>query len=405
MTVTPMGLAPAGPGRGTTRPDGDTAAAAEGFGALVAAQLAAVVAGSPLRSVPVPTPDPVTTSAGDVVAEGAPELLTADPVDADAVTAPEGPGPGDLTGLALLAGPQVVLVPPATGGTVGSAADADATQRTVAASATVAVAAQAAVPVGGVTGPAQNPVQTGTAEGGAAPASASPQAAAGGPAAESVTADLDATAGRAPAPNAGSAAVAEAAVIEGVSALGITAPTAAAAALGTAGATAGGSSGPVTAQVFPTVPALLTRGEGTHSLMLRLHPADLGEVQVTVTVRDGVVDVTLSAGREAQLALRTGVGELRSLIDLAGATSGHVVIRDLPGGAAPAAQPPQPTAQGGSVQLPSGQASPEHANGQGAGERGTADHGTGRDRGGTPADAPAPGPTRTSPTSGLDLVL
>lgn len=113
------------------------------------------------------------------------------------------------------------------------------------------------------------------------------------------------------------------------------------------------SAGAVTSQVFPTVPALVSRGEGTHSITLRLHPADLGEVHVTVSVRDGAVQVTLAAGREAQEALRAGSGELRSLLDLAGASGGQLVVRDLP--SSPATVPAGTTS--GSFQLPAGQAS------------------------------------------------
>ena len=85
----------------------------------------------------------------------------------------------------------------------------------------------------------------------------------------------------------------------------------------------------VTEQVFGHVTRLVSRGDGTHRLMLRLHPADLGEVRVVLTVRDGTVDVALSAGPAAREALQQGSPHLRALLELAGATAGDVVVRDL----------------------------------------------------------------------------
>jgi hypothetical protein len=108
------------------------------------------------------------------------------------------------------------------------------------------------------------------------------------------------------------------------------------AAVGTATAAGGGvdaqggiSGGPVTDQVFGQVTRLVSRGDGTHRLMLRLHPADLGEVKVVLTVKGGAVDVTLSAGPAARDALREGSPQLRALLELAGATTGQVTVRDL----------------------------------------------------------------------------
>ena len=89
----------------------------------------------------------------------------------------------------------------------------------------------------------------------------------------------------------------------------------------------------VTEQVFGQVTRLVGRGEGTHRLTLRLHPADLGEVKVVLTVRNGNVDVTLSAGAQAREALRDGSPHLRSLLELTGAGAGHVTLRDLATGA------------------------------------------------------------------------
>ena len=109
---------------------------------------------------------------------------------------------------------------------------------------------------------------------------------------------------------------------------GATAPSGTGASAATA-ATQGVHGSAVTEQVFGHVTRLVSRGDGTHRLMLRLHPADLGEVKVVLTVRDGTVDVALSAGPDAREALRQGSPHLRALLELTGATAGDVVVRDL----------------------------------------------------------------------------
>jgi flagellar hook-length control protein FliK len=96
----------------------------------------------------------------------------------------------------------------------------------------------------------------------------------------------------------------------------------------------GPASHPVTDQVFGQVTRLVSRGDGTHRLTLRLHPADLGEVKVVLTVKDGAVDVSLSAGPAAREALREGSPQLRALLELTGATTANVVVRDAAGSAA-----------------------------------------------------------------------
>ncbi len=104
--------------------------------------------------------------------------------------------------------------------------------------------------------------------------------------------------------------------------------TAAGAAAPAAAGTQAAQGSAVTAQVFDHVTRLVSRGDGTHRLMLRLHPADLGEVKVVLTVRNNTVDVTLSAGPAAREALRDGSPQLRALLELTGATTGQLVVRD-----------------------------------------------------------------------------
>ncbi len=173
---------------------------------------------------------------------------------------------------------------------------------------------------------------------------------------------------------------------------------------------------PVADQVFAPVSRLVTRGDGTHRLMLRLHPADLGEVKVVMTVKDGVVDVTLSAGAAAREALRDGAPQLRSLLELAGATSGQVVVRDLAsaGPAATAHQAGNPLAQqhgqpgaGGEQPGSSGTGADGAATDGGTGGR-TGASGAATDTSAAPGSAVATDPVRggpTLPSSRLDLDL
>jgi hypothetical protein len=83
--------------------------------------------------------------------------------------------------------------------------------------------------------------------------------------------------------------------------------------------------------VLPALPRVVQRGDGTSRLTLKLHPADLGEVHLTVSVRNQNVDVTVSAGPEARAALGEGSARLRSMLEGLGHTSGQVTFRDLAG--------------------------------------------------------------------------
>jgi flagellar hook-length control protein FliK len=114
-------------------------------------------------------------------------------------------------------------------------------------------------------------------------------------------------------------------------------PASASSASAAGGSAEGVRGNPITDQVFDQVTRLVSRGDGTHRITLRLHPADLGEVKVVLTVKNGTVDVTLSAGAAAREALREGSPQLRSLLELTGATTGQVVVRDLGSSAVSAA--------------------------------------------------------------------
>ncbi|HEX2174454.1 MAG TPA: flagellar hook-length control protein FliK [Nocardioidaceae bacterium] len=193
---------------------------------------------------------------------------------------------------ASAAGTTVPGAVPATGGTAS-----DSGRPAVAAGET-ATAAQHGVPGAGESG--------------------EPQAAA------SAVADTGTTGGRTTADTGAPTAPLSSTSSTGFSAVA-TAPTATSTA-----ATGSAEAGPVGGQVFPEVARLVTRGDGTQRLTLRLSPENLGEVRIVVTVRDGAVDVSLAAGGQAQEALLHGSPELRRLLESMGAASTQIAVRDLP---------------------------------------------------------------------------
>ena len=89
--------------------------------------------------------------------------------------------------------------------------------------------------------------------------------------------------------------------------------------------TATSTAGAVTSQVFPEITRLVSAGNGTHRIRLQLEPEALGDVRVVLTIRNGAVDVRLSAGEDAQRALREGAPELRRLLELVGASDTQIV--------------------------------------------------------------------------------
>lgn len=86
---------------------------------------------------------------------------------------------------------------------------------------------------------------------------------------------------------------------------------------------------PVASQLSAEVTALMSRADGTHRIRLRLSPEALGDVSVVLTLRKGAVEVTLGAGAQARLALEESSGELHRLLQLAGAQTTQVVVKDL----------------------------------------------------------------------------
>lgn len=145
-------------------------------------------------------------------------------------------------------------------------------------------------------------------------------------------------------------------------------------------------------QIAPGIARVSGRGDGIHRLQLRLHPADLGEVHLTVTVRGSRVDVQIAASAEARDALREGSAQLRGLLESVGRTTGQLVFRDLPVSSTPPVQPPNTHAE---VAADAGGGSSDGSSGSSyAHDGGSTKHGSGR-----PAEPPSPSsPRSTAPT-------
>jgi flagellar hook-length control protein FliK len=86
----------------------------------------------------------------------------------------------------------------------------------------------------------------------------------------------------------------------------------------------------ITAQVLPEVARLVTRGDGTQRLTVKLNPEALGEVRIVLTVRNGDVHVRMTGSDAAHQALLNGAPELQRLLERAGAGSSQVVVGDVP---------------------------------------------------------------------------
>ncbi|MGH3497796.1 MAG: flagellar hook-length control protein FliK [Nocardioidaceae bacterium] len=83
-------------------------------------------------------------------------------------------------------------------------------------------------------------------------------------------------------------------------------------------------------QAAQAITRLAGNGAGDQQLTLRLHPADLGQVDVSVRVRHGIVDVILASTHDGtRAALDAGSSDLRRLLTDAGLGAGQVDVRDL----------------------------------------------------------------------------
>jgi flagellar hook-length control protein FliK len=331
MSITPIPVTPAPSpptGRaGAVAPATGAQGAAGGFAALVAQLMAGHAVPVPVVGVPTPQPDSLT-----------------DP-EPDAAVEPDAEGEDEVTGSAPGAVPATgpAVTPPAPG---AAGADGDSGPDPGATAPRLPAADTQSPPVTTATAPAPTSAAASPAASpDARPAEPAPQVAAPPAApAPSPTAEPTTT----PVPPIGSAAPATAA--------GATAETRAVA------------PAPAMSQLVPDITRLVSAGDGTHRLTMTLQPEALGEVRVTLTVRNGEVHVRLAAGVEAQQALAEGAPELQRVLELTGATETRVVVRDL---AAPQNQ--------GQTQNQPGTTTPHH----GAGAHGDADA-TGDRRGSTP---------------------
>lgn len=86
---------------------------------------------------------------------------------------------------------------------------------------------------------------------------------------------------------------------------------------------------PAAEQVAVAVTPLLRREDGSFHLSLRLHPEELGGVNVEVELRNGEVNLTMRADGEAgREALRSSLQSLRSELEAAGVRAGSLDVGD-----------------------------------------------------------------------------
>jgi len=95
-----------------------------------------------------------------------------------------------------------------------------------------------------------------------------------------------------------------------------------------AGAPGSSAATSVTGQVLPEVARLVTRGDGTQRVTVKLAPEALGEVRIVLTVRRGEVHVRMSGSEAAQAALLQGQSDLHRLLAGAGASTSSVQVGD-----------------------------------------------------------------------------
>jgi flagellar hook-length control protein FliK len=163
--------------------------------------------------------------------------------------------------------------------------------------------------------------------------------------------------------------------------------------------------------VFPEVARLVSRGDGTHRLTVKLTPEALGDVRVVLTIRNGEVHVRMSGSDAAQNALLQGAGELHRLLDRTGASTTHVVVGDRTAddaGLGSSAQDNRSDLSGSQDRTPDGAGN--HSNDRTAGTRdGATSARDGASRGTQPRSSTDPaagtgGGTRTR-TTGVDVTM
>jgi flagellar hook-length control protein FliK len=169
-------------------------------------------------------------------------------------------------------------------------------------------------------------------------------------------------------------------------------PTAAATPVAEAGATGAAAAIPVGSQVARHVAVLRGGPDGTQTMTLVLNPENLGPVEVSVTLTQGTVDLTLRGALElGRAALLDGLPDLRRDLEGAGLNCSRLEVDRDTGGSWLARHSAQ-----------------QQADQQSFGQRGGQDRGQDRSRPwGVPADSPVSGPTpprNRSTSSGVDLL-
>ncbi|MEI5675464.1 MULTISPECIES: flagellar hook-length control protein FliK [unclassified Nocardioides] len=337
MTTTPAGAArTAGASSGPTA-GGATAGDATGFGDLLAALVPGSPAGLALASstpagvcgagpeVIVSQEDVVvgaTDSAQVVVGAAGDDTAGSRTGDPGAVVpadeAEPATDPGAVVDAALLAQAQLAALPllaPATAAPVPVVAGATAD--------VPVEGVEGATPAGDVALPGEAVVEPGpstSADAGSSDPGSDPDRSAPQPAAPAA-----ATTGTAPSPTPtpSAPAVDATAAVALAPTVGTTAP---------APTLTRGEARPADAvpgQVFPEVVRLSQSGPGTHRVTLRLDPGTLGEVRVTLTVRDGEVQVRLAAQHDAREVLAQAAPDLRRLLEQSGSVDARVAVADL----------------------------------------------------------------------------
>ncbi|MGB7979770.1 MAG: flagellar hook-length control protein FliK, partial [Candidatus Nanopelagicales bacterium] len=149
----------------------------------------------------------------------------------------------------------------------------------------------------------------------------------------------------------------------------------------------------VVPQVMGEITAMMARADGTQRIRLRLSPESLGDVSVILTMRGGAVEVTLGASGAGRAALEQSTTELHRLLELAGARSTAVLVKELslPGTAsfAPNAPIGQEPGQGSQNPWGPGQGHSPQA-GRHGDPAGSAHHRAPDDPGGTPPASTPP---------------
>ncbi len=249
-------------------------------GAGVPGGAAELVAAAPAAAGPDLTPEPLPSPAGP--ATGAVEAQDTGPTAAPATSGV----PGAV--LDHLAGQTAATVTPVAGQPLPDAGGRD----------TAPPAAAAAVAMGPAAAQASDDLRDGA----------------------DTTAGDDETASSAPPTGTVSAAV----VAPGTSGTGT---VSGAGAPGDGAAAGRPAADAVPDQVLQHLTAVRALRDGGHRTVLRLDPEHLGEVTLTLDVRDGAVRLSVSGGAEALEALRSGLGDLRSSLAEAGLALDDVRLR------------------------------------------------------------------------------